>query len=396
MEKQTGTFPEERIRHWRERLSERPGIRVEDAEELEHHLRDTMQSLERGGLDGAEAFLVASRRVGPPVDLGEEYSKARPMEVWRSRVLWMITGILGFWVLTGMGKVLAFGMVGLLGPWVSSGLLLGYGALGLQAVGWVVAAQWVMTWTRRNGLALGNERVAGGMGGWLLFLFGLGVVVRMGEAVLGAWAATRNTPTILSQFYLVQMWAAHGLALVLAGGMGWWLARGKRLQGVRSGWLAVLLAMVQLLNVGCKPATRPQAEGKATQAANAGTPFEHCLALVESDLNAAVTAFLKIDVTTAPLFTPGSPLAYSEAQFIKLPRSVSEQIHPQILADLSRIKQLITEVKARRLRARQESNSVLVEGHTRSLKTLGARLEGADQLQVTRLVGRSITRIAAE
>jgi hypothetical protein len=166
------------------------------------------------------------------------------------------------------------------------------------------------------------------MGGWLLFLFGLGVVVRMGEAAMEAWAVTRNTPTILSQFYLVQIWAAHALALVLAGGVGWWLARGKRLQGLRSGWLAVLLAMVQLLSVGCKPANSPQAEGKATLASNAGTPFEQSLELVESDLNAAVTAFLKIDVTTAPLFTPGSPLAYSEAQFIKLPRSVSEQIHP--------------------------------------------------------------------
>ena len=66
------------IQRWRENLAQSPKIRQESLDELESHFRESLMALQRSGLSPEEAFLIASRRMGPTVSLEEEFVKVRP------------------------------------------------------------------------------------------------------------------------------------------------------------------------------------------------------------------------------------------------------------------------------------------------------------------------------
>ena len=66
------------IQRWRENLAQAPTIRQESLDELESHLRESLMALQRSGLSPEEAFIIASRRMGPGVALEEEFVKVRP------------------------------------------------------------------------------------------------------------------------------------------------------------------------------------------------------------------------------------------------------------------------------------------------------------------------------
>lgn len=81
------------IQSWRQYLSRSPSYRAENLEELESHLRDSVTTLERRGLSDEEAFLIATRRVGPSRALEPEFAKVNGKEVWLGRLLWMLLGV---------------------------------------------------------------------------------------------------------------------------------------------------------------------------------------------------------------------------------------------------------------------------------------------------------------
>lgn len=82
-------------------------MRGEDVEELESHLRDSVETLSKSGLSTDEAFLVAARRAGSPSELESQYDTVNTASIWRARALWMISGILLYWVLGSINEILS-------------------------------------------------------------------------------------------------------------------------------------------------------------------------------------------------------------------------------------------------------------------------------------------------
>jgi hypothetical protein len=78
---------ESAIEDWTRRVAQLDSVRGLDVEELEVHLRDSILELRSKGLTDEEAFLIATRRVGAPSDLGREYEKVQPGYAWARRVL---------------------------------------------------------------------------------------------------------------------------------------------------------------------------------------------------------------------------------------------------------------------------------------------------------------------
>ena len=62
---------------WRRRLLSHPGIWPGDADEMEAHLRDEIQSRTSRGMDVQEAFMETAERIGSPAELSFEFEKAR-------------------------------------------------------------------------------------------------------------------------------------------------------------------------------------------------------------------------------------------------------------------------------------------------------------------------------
>lgn len=71
----------------------------EEFDELESHLRDSIEQLRARGLTEEEGFLIALRRVGSDELITTEFAKANPSRIWRGRLCWMLMGIFLFQVL---------------------------------------------------------------------------------------------------------------------------------------------------------------------------------------------------------------------------------------------------------------------------------------------------------
>lgn len=84
------------VARWRKNLQSSPALRPQDVEELETHLRESTQALRARGLTLEEAFLTASRRLGPRRELEPEYGKVNGHHVWIHRVVWMLLGLIFF------------------------------------------------------------------------------------------------------------------------------------------------------------------------------------------------------------------------------------------------------------------------------------------------------------
>ncbi len=99
MENQKRFDLEQSLTQWRSTLENSPAIRSSDMEELEAHLRDSIQTLQSKGLGAEEAFLIACRRLGPSRELDREYGKANQRQVWLDRIMWLAVGLmLHLWI----------------------------------------------------------------------------------------------------------------------------------------------------------------------------------------------------------------------------------------------------------------------------------------------------------
>lgn len=85
---------ETQIAKWKHNLDCDGALSSDQASELESHLRDVFDSLCKSGLSDKEKFVVATNRVGHPVQLREEFAKESPVNVWRPRIFWMLAGYL--------------------------------------------------------------------------------------------------------------------------------------------------------------------------------------------------------------------------------------------------------------------------------------------------------------
>jgi hypothetical protein len=69
--------------NWREKLRQSPHFRAENLEELEAHLRDSVNVLQSKGLAADEAFLIGARRVGTPDALEGQFATENGGRGWR-------------------------------------------------------------------------------------------------------------------------------------------------------------------------------------------------------------------------------------------------------------------------------------------------------------------------
>jgi hypothetical protein len=81
------------IQLWRQTLANSPSFQPENLDELETHIRDSVNTLEAKGLSTEESFFIAVRRLGYPTALEKEFSKVNSQTVWSPRWMWMAVGI---------------------------------------------------------------------------------------------------------------------------------------------------------------------------------------------------------------------------------------------------------------------------------------------------------------
>ena len=82
------------VANWRTQAAQEETLGAEQLAELESHLLDSVDHLRELGLNDEEAFLLASRRLGQPQALAQEYRAADPALRWRKCLTWMLAGVI--------------------------------------------------------------------------------------------------------------------------------------------------------------------------------------------------------------------------------------------------------------------------------------------------------------
>ena len=95
------------VNQWRNDLASGKVCKNQDLDELETHLRDQMEALSGSGLSEEEAFWVATHRLGDTGSLKREYAKINASAIWKHRIFWMATGVLGIYLLKNFSWVLS-------------------------------------------------------------------------------------------------------------------------------------------------------------------------------------------------------------------------------------------------------------------------------------------------
>ena len=72
------------LRNWREELQQSPHFRIENLDELESHLRDSVSVLQSKGLTADEAFMIGTRRVGTADALEDQFAAENGARGWRA------------------------------------------------------------------------------------------------------------------------------------------------------------------------------------------------------------------------------------------------------------------------------------------------------------------------
>ncbi|HEU5156969.1 MAG TPA: permease prefix domain 1-containing protein [Streptosporangiaceae bacterium] len=78
---------ETQFAQWRHYVRRRPELRQSDADELEDHLRGSVDELVAVGLRPDEAFLIAVKRMGSLDDLSREFAREHSERLWKQLVL---------------------------------------------------------------------------------------------------------------------------------------------------------------------------------------------------------------------------------------------------------------------------------------------------------------------
>ncbi|MFF0152054.1 permease prefix domain 1-containing protein [Micromonospora sp. NPDC005203] len=78
---------EEQFAQWRRYVLRRRELQAVDADELEDHLRGSVDELVTAGLSPDEAFLVAVKRMGSLDDLSREFAREHSERLWKQLVL---------------------------------------------------------------------------------------------------------------------------------------------------------------------------------------------------------------------------------------------------------------------------------------------------------------------
>jgi hypothetical protein len=241
MENQTAFDLNLAIRRWREDLAHSSAFRNENLNELESHLRDSVDRLRTRELSDEEVFLIATRRVGNTQRLEQEFGKVNSAGVWFDRFLWVLVAV-QIWSLIGSTSSLLIAFMSPLCAWLNE-FLPGFGlpkigedwiqtgtALVFSRIATAIAAALVWRyciWPKRRGSAL-LKRLLRQPGILALGLFVMCIVFNFGAA----WAMqTWYWPSIYHSAYpgLFRLFVFSLPSVVLWAGLTYFIAR-KRLR----------------------------------------------------------------------------------------------------------------------------------------------------------------------
>ena len=140
-----------RIAMWRDTLAFR--LSNADLDELEDHLRQTVDALSDVPLSLDERFVLATHRLGAPTAIAKEFEKGDPSRVWRSRVLWMLVGSVGFGLFGRLVECAAHGLALVVLRLEASPHAAALAAFSFQVAAWLLIAGELVALTRGNGRA---------------------------------------------------------------------------------------------------------------------------------------------------------------------------------------------------------------------------------------------------
>ena len=95
---------------WTAEFAARGNLEAGKIAELESHLSDSIADLQGRGLDDAEAFLIATRRLGSPAQIEVEFEKAESTLLPRRALWWLVLGVAGWTTLAGALGTLEWGL----------------------------------------------------------------------------------------------------------------------------------------------------------------------------------------------------------------------------------------------------------------------------------------------
>jgi hypothetical protein len=92
------------LEKWRTQLSSNEACQESDLNELESHLKDNIEELNKKGLSEEESYWIAKHRLGDTEALNIEFSKVNQAFIWRKRMLLLL---LGYFVFTLIPKLVS-------------------------------------------------------------------------------------------------------------------------------------------------------------------------------------------------------------------------------------------------------------------------------------------------
>jgi len=211
---------EKSVSRWRATFDADHGISAEALDELEIHLRDSMEQLEEACLTQEEAFLLASRRVGSADALEPEYACVSPQTAWVRPLFWMTLGVIGF--STAMGLTTAMGRLASLGAaaWMPVGSASLWAAVchGIVILALIAATagSWIYL-VRGDRLGILGAIASHPVRSLLCAMIGA-VVVKAGVFILAIWSARLFSPALFGQVALSGGIAAFVIRILLIGG----------------------------------------------------------------------------------------------------------------------------------------------------------------------------------
>lgn len=389
------------IRRWRENLGHSAAFQPQNLDELESHLRDSIITLQRGGLSEAEAFYIATLRLGGAEQLNAEFSKTNAAAVWRRRAFWMLAGML-FWTV-GADLISITKSLGIYaGSWVTTnGLLLGWvgGTLHLLSFVLVIAC---FIWLAKGRIVsqskIGNRMLAQPK----LFIslaIGFVLVLQITSPLLFAITFKRLAPVASGQRMVVEVWVS-GLVGLLKGiavfGGIIWLRRQPITKAVNSRLATGLLLVATMLGYSAPPGFAGDAVPKVVAGKESSATISEAIKLWRDGKQSdAVDKFLVVDFSKRPLFPTGSVLNLTEAEFIELPSAARDKMSKAMLADVQTIKLIAGRINesAKAARAAQDQSKATL--CTSQLKAAGEAFDRPDGLALLKLVGQALKKMAA-
>ncbi|WP_433271390.1 permease prefix domain 1-containing protein [Actinosynnema sp. CS-041913] len=196
---------EAQFAQWRQYAQRRKELRQSDADELEDHLRGSVDELVAAGLHADEAFLVAVKRMGSLDDLAREFAREHSERLWKQLVLSDTAvsdgkrrrDVLAL-VICAVGAALSIKAPELFGLSIEDDGAFYAPNLGLLALPWLAA---FLAWRRRATRAVV---------GVLLGLFALGAVAANAYPL----ADDSQSVVVTSVHLPIALWFAVGLAYV--------------------------------------------------------------------------------------------------------------------------------------------------------------------------------------